>query len=351
MSRFFRNFPVVNYKFGDEIDPALMQNITAYIDLVDQISDDATLYETYHIKNGERPDIVSYNLYSTVDYYWTFYLLNEKLRTQGWPLTQSEVYTKAQEYYPNTTLISTYSLHGEFYINDIVATKPFSNPGFKARILSKDLDLGQLVVKPIKEVRSITVNNAGSGYDQPPTVTFSGGDGKNATAQAVLDGDTVGSIVVLNGGDNYTVAPTITISNPELPRGTRATATAVLSTNSVSNNTLVYSQKNQQNTELWDDDNTDLRTLYVNRTAQQWRSVHHYEKADSDGVMQWVDLKPNVDGVGVQNVGDIALAGLTPVTHLDRLIKQNDELSKIKVFKPDVAAQVDNDFQKLLRDR
>ena len=119
---FFKNFPSVKYQFGDAGDAAWFNDITAYVDLIDQISDDASYYETYTIQDGERADIVSYKLYNTPDYYWMFYLLNERLRTQGWPLSQYELTARAKEYYPNTVLVTNRSMHGEFYIGDVVAS-------------------------------------------------------------------------------------------------------------------------------------------------------------------------------------------------------------------------------------
>ena len=73
---FFRNFPVVNYRFGDEVNTNLFQNLSAYIDMIDQISDDVAFYEKYTIMDGERPDVLSYKLYGTIDFYWSFFLLN-----------------------------------------------------------------------------------------------------------------------------------------------------------------------------------------------------------------------------------------------------------------------------------
>ena len=77
---FFSNFPIVNYKFGNEVSDTIFQNLTVYVDLIDQIIDNASLYTKYTIQDGERPDSLSYKLYDTVDHYWTFYLLNKKLR-------------------------------------------------------------------------------------------------------------------------------------------------------------------------------------------------------------------------------------------------------------------------------
>ena len=34
---FFSNFPIVDYKFGNEVDTSLFQNLTVYVDLIDQV--------------------------------------------------------------------------------------------------------------------------------------------------------------------------------------------------------------------------------------------------------------------------------------------------------------------------
>ena len=340
---FFRNFPVLDYKFGSEIDTALFQNLTSYIDIIDQVVDETSFYEKYVILDGERPDTLSYKLYGTVDYYWTFYFLNEALRLQGWPLESNVVYSKAKEYYPNTTLVTDESVHGEFYKNDIVATKPFNNPPFKGKILEKRLDLGQVIVKPLLEIREVTVSESGSGYTSTPTITLSGGGGTGASLQAILDSDTVTSIAIVNGGDGYTSSPTITISAPNVPRGTQATATATLSSNLVSSGSVVYSQANQPDTTLWDDDT--VRALTTTSVVNQYNSVHHYN--DSNG--KYTDATISTTAGKALNFSAAGLQGLTPITHTDRLIEQNDNLKRINIFKPGVVEQVSAEFQRLLK--
>lgn len=63
-------------------------------------------------------------------------------------------------------------------------------------------------------VESITITNAGSGYDSsnPPTITLSGGGGTNATATCTILGGEINTVTVTNPGTGYTSAPTITIS-------------------------------------------------------------------------------------------------------------------------------------------
>lgn len=101
MSDYFKNFPVVDYKFGDEATPVEFQHIGTTVDILDQVRPFNVYYRNYVIQNGERPEQLSYKLYRNTNHYWTFYLLNDHLRTQGWPIREGDVYNKAQQYYPN----------------------------------------------------------------------------------------------------------------------------------------------------------------------------------------------------------------------------------------------------------
>lgn len=104
MSNYFQNFPVVDYRFGNESSMTKFQHLGTNIDMLEKIKEYTAYYQSYNIQNGERPEIVSYRLYGDVNFYWTFYLLNDKLRQQGWPIRESDVFSKAQEYYPNTVI-------------------------------------------------------------------------------------------------------------------------------------------------------------------------------------------------------------------------------------------------------
>lgn len=213
---FFRNFPLLNYKFGDEITTSLFQNISVYIDLIDQIAEDGSFYTKYTILDGDRPDVVSQKLYGTTDYYWTFYLLNESIRLQGWPLTVQELYTQSREFYPNITITTEEPIGSKFQVGDLAIQGNILNPTAKGLILERNLDLGQIVVRPITEVRSVTVTNGGSGYINIPAVTITGGGGTGARATANINNGQVTSINMVDGGTGYTTAPTITVEPPRV---------------------------------------------------------------------------------------------------------------------------------------
>lgn len=220
---YFRNFPLVTYKFGDETTDTLFQDLSIKVDLFEQISDQVSFYEYYTILDGERPDTLSYKLYNTVDYYWLFAMLNPKLIYQGWPLTTNQLYSSATQLYPYTTLnvdlsspVSLESFLTNFKVGEILYQGNASNPSAKAEIIEKNTDLGQLIVRPIIEVRSVQITDGGAGYNYPPIITISGGGGSGATASASLLGNTLNSIIIVSGGSEYTSVPTVTIEPPDL---------------------------------------------------------------------------------------------------------------------------------------
>ena len=143
MSQFFKNFPVVSYYFGDEVTPSLFQNLGTYISIIDDIKDDVIAYNTVFIEEGDRPDTLSYKLYGTVDYYWTFYFLNNDVRESGWPLSYLELENKAKTDYPHYTVTTAADITSRFKEGDFVEGL---NSGATGTVVKRYLDLGQIVI-------------------------------------------------------------------------------------------------------------------------------------------------------------------------------------------------------------
>lgn len=103
---YFRHFNKVPYVFGDKnTETTEYTDLTTYVDILDQVQDQSTVYRFYQVKDGERPDVVSYNLYGSTDYYWTFFLLNRNLRETGWPLSQDDLFKKVELDVPGECLV------------------------------------------------------------------------------------------------------------------------------------------------------------------------------------------------------------------------------------------------------
>lgn len=82
-------------------------------------------------------------------------------------------------------------------------------------------------------IYNITITNGGSGYDAAPTISFIGGGGTGANANAIITGGVVTDIVITNRGTGYTSAPIVSISAPTGLGPVTAIAEATLVTENV----------------------------------------------------------------------------------------------------------------------
>jgi hypothetical protein len=140
---YFKNFPLVEYLYGGETSLSLAQNLTVAVSLIDELKGNATFYNSFEIKDNERPDTLSYLLYGTTDYYWTFYFLNQDLRESGWPLTEKELLPLAKTSYPNFVFTTADDISTTFLSGETITG---NSSGAVGTIRQKKLDMGQIIV-------------------------------------------------------------------------------------------------------------------------------------------------------------------------------------------------------------
>jgi len=255
MSTFFKNFPLVNYQFGNEENTALFQNIGAYISILDEMKDDVAFHNLHHIGEFERPDTLSYKLYGNIGFYWTFYYLNPHIRESGWPLSIQELYTRVKKDYPNRVVTTNSDISKILLPGTEVRGSKSSTTG---TIVKRNLDMGQLIIR------------AGDNFEG------------SATGEEIID-------------------------NTD---GAEATSKATS----------------------------------ISDTAQ-YDSIHHYE----DNTGEWQFPTPNTGSAGGIDTSSVG-ALWTAITVWNRYENRNNALRDIKILTPDVAAQVQTEFNKLLRE-
>lgn len=142
---YFRNYPKVPYRFGNEEFNIRYPNISIYVDVVDQVRQNLPFYKEVFIPDGERPDTLSYRIYGQSEYYWTFFLLNPQLKEQGWPLDQRDVREFVRKKYPYTTFTTSdmTSIYTDFKVGQSISTQS----GEVVKVVDRNLDLGQIVTE------------------------------------------------------------------------------------------------------------------------------------------------------------------------------------------------------------
>lgn len=155
---YFKRFPLVNYNFGDNEASTLFSNISAYVDIIDQVKQEVAFYEKYTILDGDRPDIVSQKLYDTPDYHWTFFSMNDGLRESGWPMPERELRELLKKRYPHRTVTTESNIALTFLPGVSVIGKTSGTTG---RVIERNLDLGQIVIASDKNAAGLN-NNFGT---------------------------------------------------------------------------------------------------------------------------------------------------------------------------------------------
>lgn len=104
--RFFSQFPLTDYKINGESTTSSLIDIYRHVDVNETLIDDLTSYRFYNIKDGERPDIVSYKLYGSPEYHWSFFVINEKLNNMNdWPRSYQEQSTYIDRKYDEYSVL------------------------------------------------------------------------------------------------------------------------------------------------------------------------------------------------------------------------------------------------------
>jgi hypothetical protein len=90
---FFRQFPKTEFDYLGNGVITRITDIFRFVKADNIFLDDMSTYQYFQVVNGDRPDIVSVSLYGTPEYYWTFFIINEHLKTglAGWPMGPTEL--------------------------------------------------------------------------------------------------------------------------------------------------------------------------------------------------------------------------------------------------------------------
>lgn len=270
---YFTNYPTVNYKFGNESTAVAVQDIGAYIDLIDRVKDDISFYQEYNLRDGDRPDQVSNDLYGSPDYHWTFYLLNDDIKERGWPLTRSRISDKAKEEYPNIVLTTRANIAEQFLVGSNIEGQA---SGVTGKILRRRPDMGQIIVEktPVDRVFTGTPTiNSELEIELTTAETFVN------TSEWVVEvvtalGNTVATNYSIVTTENNTKA---TISDLSFGMTYQITAKVLTDSNFINNESILTTE------------NEVDKNIKIDTVVEEYNAKHHYENASGN----YVDISPN----------------------------------------------------------
>ena len=183
---YFRHFPKIPYVFGNlneiggaRVTSEIFQNISASIEIFEDLKNNSSFYTLYNVQDGDRPDQTSSYLYDTPTYHWTFSLMNDKIKEKGWPLSNEELEKKVKVDFPHIFINTRNSLTGIMLPGETVEGL---QSGARGIVLRRHLDLGNIIV------------------DKKTTANFLAGEVlRNVTQIAGVTGD----IIINSTGDEH----------------------------------------------------------------------------------------------------------------------------------------------------
>jgi hypothetical protein len=165
---FFSKYPKIRYDLYGNNSSIELTDICRAVALNDLLLPDSVHNYTYYtIFDGDRPDVISNKLYGTSKYYWTFFVINENLRTglnSSWPLSYRDFTKYIDKNYAKYSCISftpTSNINGNNILDlsiipfdkkylKYLKLATFGNSNYKtASIAGFDSDRHQLVVYDI----------------------------------------------------------------------------------------------------------------------------------------------------------------------------------------------------------
>ena len=108
---YFDNFPTIPYdseltgQFKD------VKNLLRRVGVRAKVKSNASLFDTYDVKNGETPESIAFKLYGDAELHWVVMLLNDITdRYNDWPMSEAQFLQFVNEKYSNVDAVHHYEI-------------------------------------------------------------------------------------------------------------------------------------------------------------------------------------------------------------------------------------------------
>jgi hypothetical protein len=117
---YFDNFKVIPYDINGDGVSDLIVNLTQLVKISESMISNNSFFETFTIHDGERPEQLSYRLYGSTEYYWTFLMLNTNIKNiwNDWPKSTSQLLEYSERKYEHLAATTDDDLLSKFVVGE-----------------------------------------------------------------------------------------------------------------------------------------------------------------------------------------------------------------------------------------
>ena len=99
---YFASFPKIYYDSKGQGDPKVVTNLLKRVAIRTKVRNNASLYDTYDIMNGDTPESLADRFYDDPELHWVIMLVNNVTdRYHDWPMNEQQFSTFVNEKYSN----------------------------------------------------------------------------------------------------------------------------------------------------------------------------------------------------------------------------------------------------------
>lgn len=108
---YFRNFTKGMYDIKGDGNKKLVTDLMTRVKVREKILNEAMLYDTYDVPNGEKPEDTAFKHFGSAQYHWVILLTNDITdRFYGWPLSEQDFETYINDKYTNPDAVHHYEI-------------------------------------------------------------------------------------------------------------------------------------------------------------------------------------------------------------------------------------------------
>jgi len=108
---YFRKFEKGFYDIKGDGNLKLVTDLMTRVKVREKILNEAMLYDTYDVPNGEKPEDTAFKHFGSSQYHWVILLTNNITdRYYGWPLSSQEFETYITDKYTNPDAVHHYEI-------------------------------------------------------------------------------------------------------------------------------------------------------------------------------------------------------------------------------------------------
>ena len=108
---YFDNFPTIPYDSQLNGESKDVKNLLRRVGVRAKVKSNASLFDTYDIKNGETPESIAFKLYGDAELHWVIMLLNDVTdRYHDLPMSEAQFLQFINEKYDNVDAVHHYEI-------------------------------------------------------------------------------------------------------------------------------------------------------------------------------------------------------------------------------------------------